>query len=107
MYYIRCIAQDEATLSPADNDSWLNVDPVQLEAFLSEQWGNVKNKKHGQESMSLREKVQSFFNQTSDIDGVQFLEYVTDTLILTNDVPFSTISMLLSFSLAIIPRKLI
>ncbi|XP_076668694.1 ecdysoneless cell cycle regulator [Andrena cerasifolii] len=67
-------AQDEATLSPADNDSWLNVDPVQLEAFLSEQWGNVKNKKHGQESMSLREKVQSFFNQTSDIDGVQFLD---------------------------------
>ncbi|XP_076245284.1 ecdysoneless cell cycle regulator [Calliopsis andreniformis] len=67
-------AQDEATLSPADSDSWLNVDPVQLEAFLNEQWGNVKNKKHGQESLSLREKVQSFFNQTSDIDGVQFLE---------------------------------
>ncbi|XP_076636950.1 ecdysoneless cell cycle regulator isoform X2 [Colletes latitarsis] len=67
-------AQDEVTLSPANSDSWLNVDPVQLNAFLNEQWGNVKNKKQGQEPLSLREKVQSFFNHTSNIDGVQFLE---------------------------------
>ncbi|KAK1117587.1 hypothetical protein K0M31_015763 [Melipona bicolor] len=67
-------AQDEAALSPADNDSWLNVDPVQLEIFLNEKWGNVKSKKHEQESLSLKEKVQMFLNQNSDIDGVQFLE---------------------------------
>lgn len=65
---------DEAALSPADNDSWLNVDPVQLEIFLNEKWGNVKSKKHEQESLSLKEKVQMFLNQNSDIDGVQFLE---------------------------------
>ncbi|XP_076651479.1 ecdysoneless cell cycle regulator isoform X1 [Halictus rubicundus] len=65
---------DEAALSPADSDSWLNVDPVQLETFLNEQWGNVKNKNQKQEPLSLREKVQSFFNHTSDIDGVQLLE---------------------------------
>ncbi|CAL7950929.1 unnamed protein product [Xylocopa violacea] len=67
-------AQDEATLSPADSDSWLNVDPVQLETFLNEQWGHVRSKKQEQESLSLKEKVQMFLNQNSDIDGVKFLE---------------------------------
>ncbi|CAD1479966.1 unnamed protein product, partial [Heterotrigona itama] len=68
-------ARDEAALSPADSDSWLNVDPVQLEIFLNEKWGNVRSKKREkQESLSLKEKVQMFLNQNSDIDGVQFLE---------------------------------
>lgn len=67
-------AQDEAALSPADSDSWLNVDPIQLETYLNEKWGNTKSKKHKQESLSLKEKVQMFLNQNSDIDGVQFLE---------------------------------
>lgn len=67
-------AQDETTLSPADSDSWLNVDPEQLEAFLSEQWTNDKNKKYEQESLSLKEKVKTFLSRTSDIGGVQFLE---------------------------------
>lgn len=69
------IAQDETMLSPADSDSWLNVDPVQLETYLNQQWGNIKDRKLDQESLSLREKVQSFLNQTSDIDGVHFLGY--------------------------------
>lgn len=69
------IAQDETMLSPADSDSWLNVDPTQLETYLNQQWGNVKDRKLDQESLSLREKVQSFLNQTSDIDGVHFLGY--------------------------------
>jgi len=69
-------AQDETTLSPADSDGWLNVDPAQLETYLNQQWGNVKDRKLDQESLSLREKVQSFLNQTSDIDGVHFLGYV-------------------------------
>lgn len=66
--------QDEVALSPADSDSWLNVDPIQLETFLNEKWGNVKSKKYEQESLSVKEKVQMFLNQNSDIDGVQFLE---------------------------------
>ncbi|XP_014469700.1 PREDICTED: protein ecdysoneless [Dinoponera quadriceps] len=66
-------AQDETTLSPADSDSWLNVDPAQLEMYLNQQWGNVKDRKLDQESLSLREKVQSFLNQTSGVDGVHFL----------------------------------
>ncbi|XP_071555822.1 protein SGT1 homolog ecdysoneless [Temnothorax nylanderi] len=66
-------AQDETMLSPADTDSWLNVDPAQLEVYLNQQWGNV-NKKLDQEPLSLREKVQTFLNQTSDVDGVHFLE---------------------------------
>ncbi|XP_050460727.1 protein ecdysoneless [Cataglyphis hispanica] len=66
-------AQDETMLSPADSDSWLNVDPEQLDIYLNKQWGNFKDKKLDQESLSLREKVQSFLNQTSDIDGVHFL----------------------------------
>lgn len=44
---------------------------------MNEKWGNTKSKKHKQESLSLKEKVQMFLNQNSDIDGVQFLEYVT------------------------------
>lgn len=79
-YIVFCIlyivVQDEVALSPADSDSWLNVDPVQLETFLNEKWGNVKSKKYEQESLSVKEKVQMFLNQNSDIDGVQFLEYV-------------------------------
>ena len=75
MYFLY-IAQDENTLSPADTNSWLNVDPAQLETYLNQHWGNVKDKKlEKQESLSLREKVQSFLNQTSDIDGVHFLGY--------------------------------
>lgn len=70
------VAQDETMLSPADSDSWLNVDPAQLETYLNQQWGNVRDRKLDQESLSLREKVQSFLNQTSDIDGVHFLGYV-------------------------------
>lgn len=73
--YFSCTAQDETTLSPADSDSWLNVDPAQLELYLQQQWGNVKDKKLDQESLTLREKVQSFLNQTSDVDGVHFLGY--------------------------------
>jgi len=69
------IAQDETMLSPASSDSWLNVDPTQLEMYLQQQWGNVKDRKLDQESLSLREKVQSFLNQTSDVDGVHFLGY--------------------------------
>lgn len=76
------IVQDEVALSPADSDSWLNVDPVQLETFLNEKWGNVKSKKYEQESLSVKEKVQMFLNQNSDIDGVQFLEYVIHVRIL-------------------------
>ncbi|GAB1866063.1 SGT1 protein-like protein ecdysoneless [Camponotus japonicus] len=72
-------AQDETMLSPADSDSWLNVDPAQLEIYLNQQWGNIKDRKLDQESLSLREKVQSFLNQASDIDGVHFLgEQSTD-----------------------------
>lgn len=63
-------------LSPADSDGWLSVDPAQLETYLNQQWGNVKNRKLDQESSSLREKVQSFLNQTSGVDGVHFLGYV-------------------------------
>lgn len=44
---------------------------------MNEKWGSTKSKKHKQESLSLKEKVQMFLNQNSDIDGVQFLEYVT------------------------------
>lgn len=44
--------------------------------LLNQQWGNSKDKKHEHEPLSLREKVQAFLNQNSDIDGVQFVEYV-------------------------------
>ena len=58
-------------LSPADSDSWLNVDPAQLEAMLGQQYGP----KGATQPASLREKVQVFLNQKSDIDGVQLFGY--------------------------------
>lgn len=38
-------AQDEASLSPPDNDSWLNVDTAQLKLLLGQQWGYMNDNK--------------------------------------------------------------
>ncbi|KAK0158800.1 hypothetical protein PV328_009752 [Microctonus aethiopoides] len=65
-------AQDEASLSPPDDNSWLNVDAMQLEAMLGQHW-NLGDKKPQQETLNLKEKVKTFLNRTSDIDGVEFL----------------------------------
>lgn len=66
-------AQDEASLSPPDDDSWLNVDAAQLELLLGQQWGtNTNDKKNQQESVSIKDKINSFLNRESDIDGVDF-----------------------------------
>ncbi|XP_011313556.1 protein SGT1 homolog ecdysoneless-like, partial [Fopius arisanus] len=65
------LAQDEASLSPPDDDGWLNVDPQHLESMLNQQWGLAEKKSH-QEPTSIKEKIKAFLNQTSEIDGVEF-----------------------------------
>ncbi|KAL7299746.1 hypothetical protein TKK_0007496 [Trichogramma kaykai] len=62
--------EDTCNLSPEDSDSWLNIDPAQLEALLGQQFG-IPSKANDQ-PMALQDKVQAFINQKSDIDGVQF-----------------------------------
>ena len=59
-------------LSPEDSDSWLNIDPTQLEAMLEQQFGIPKKL---DQTFAIQEKVQAFINQKSGIDGVQFLGY--------------------------------
>ena len=63
-------------MSPADSDSWLNVDPAQLDKLLDERLTNGSGdaKKHC--FQSLEKKVQDFLNDTSDIEGVQFFGFV-------------------------------
>ncbi|XP_063993012.1 protein ecdysoneless [Diachasmimorpha longicaudata] len=63
------LAQDEASLSPPDDDSWLNVDAQQLESMLNQHWGVEKK---SQEPTSIKEKIKAFLNQTSEIEGVEF-----------------------------------
>ncbi|XP_008543251.1 protein ecdysoneless [Microplitis demolitor] len=64
-------AQDEASLSPPDDDSWLNVDAAQLEDMLGQHWIHG-NKKPPQEPLNLKDKVKVFLNQKSDVDGIEF-----------------------------------
>ncbi|XP_015110485.1 protein ecdysoneless [Diachasma alloeum] len=64
------LAQDEASLSPPDDDSWLNVDAQQLESMLNQHWGLAEKK--SQEPTSIKEKIKAFLNQTSDIEGIEF-----------------------------------
>ncbi|XP_011496388.1 PREDICTED: protein SGT1 homolog ecdysoneless [Ceratosolen solmsi marchali] len=58
------------TLSPEDNDNWLNVDPIQLETMLNQQFG--MHKKKIQQPLNLQDKVQAFINQRSGVEGVRF-----------------------------------
>lgn len=64
-------AQDEASLSPPDDDSWLTVDAAQLEAMLGQHWAR-SSKKTPQEPISIKDKVKVFLNQKSDADGIEF-----------------------------------
>ncbi|XP_066587437.1 protein ecdysoneless homolog isoform X2 [Prorops nasuta] len=66
--------QDESALSPADSSSWLNINPDQLETLLNQQWNGDKDRNTEQDHLTLREKVQAFLKQSSDVDGVKFFE---------------------------------
>lgn len=59
-------------MSPEDSDSWLNVDPAQLEAMLGQQFGI--SGKGSENPLGIQDKVQAFINQKSGIEGVQFLK---------------------------------
>ncbi|XP_058793583.1 protein ecdysoneless [Phymastichus coffea] len=63
-------AEEITTLSPEDSDSWLNVDPTQLEAMLSQQFG--LSSKPAEQPLGLQGKVEAFINKKSGIEGVQF-----------------------------------
>ncbi|XP_034947616.1 protein ecdysoneless [Chelonus insularis] len=63
--------QDESSLSPPDDDSWLNVDPAQLEAMLGQHWGTT-GKNSNKEPSNLKDKIKTFLNKSSNIEGVKF-----------------------------------
>ncbi|XP_043474182.1 protein ecdysoneless [Leptopilina heterotoma] len=62
---------EETTLSPSDNDDWLNVNPVELENLLGERWGDKSSKTDKLTSQTLRRKIQNFLKETSGVEGVQ------------------------------------
>ncbi|XP_033207628.1 protein ecdysoneless homolog isoform X2 [Belonocnema kinseyi] len=64
-------AQEESTLSPADSDSWLIIDEIQLDKLLGERWDDRSSKGHKQSSQNLRGKVQDFLSEKTDVEGVQ------------------------------------
>lgn len=63
--------RDEASLSPADCDSWLNIDPAQLEKLLGERWTDKMSKTEKQSPLTLERRVQNFLKEPCDIEGVQ------------------------------------
>lgn len=68
------LKNDTADLEPADDEKWLDVSPSDLDHILEQKFG-IKNS--GQSSASsmasaFTDKIRSFLNQSSDINGAEF-----------------------------------
>ncbi|XP_018325344.1 protein ecdysoneless [Agrilus planipennis] len=53
-----------------DSDSWLNIDPKELDNLLMEHYGSLGSSN----TYDLSNKIESFLNHVSDIDGAEFPE---------------------------------
>ncbi|EFA01447.1 protein ecdysoneless [Tribolium castaneum] len=64
--------KEESNL-PDDDDSWLNVSPEELDKMLEEKYGQKKfvTVNNNSDAASFTEKISSFLNHVSDIDGVE------------------------------------
>ena len=74
--FFHIAGQDESTLSPADSDSWLTLNPSQMDKLLGERWTDNSCRAEKQTSQSLRKKVQDFLSEKADVEGVQFFGLV-------------------------------
>lgn len=61
---------DITDLEPADDEKWLDVTPFDLDHILEQKFG-LKNFEQSSASM-FTNKIKSFLNQASDIDGADF-----------------------------------
>lgn len=65
---------EEETNLVDDDDSWLNISPEDLDKMLQEKYGQKKvfNVNNNTDASTFTEKVSSFLNHISDVDGAEF-----------------------------------
>lgn len=68
------LKNDITDLKPADDEKWLDVSPSDLDKILEQKFG-IKNSETSSASnfaSSFTDKIRSFLNQASDINGADF-----------------------------------
>lgn len=68
------LKSDVSDLEPADDETWLDVSPSDLDRILEQKFG-LKNSEQSSASnfaSSFTDKIRSFLNQASDINGADF-----------------------------------
>lgn len=68
------LKNDISDLKPADNEEWLDVSPSDLDQILEQKFG-LKNSNISSASdfaSSFTDKIRSFLNQASDVNGADF-----------------------------------
>ncbi|XP_060881432.1 protein ecdysoneless [Metopolophium dirhodum] len=68
------LKSDISDLEPADDETWLDVSPSDLDRILEQKFG-LKNSEQSSASnfaSSFTDKIRSFLNQASDINGADF-----------------------------------
>jgi len=61
------LKRDESSLPPADDDSWMSVDPATLDAILEEKFGRLQVEGNQAE---LVPRIQDFLERPSDFEGI-------------------------------------
>lgn len=70
-YNIEDLKKAEESIPEDDDDSWLNIDPEELDKLLEEQYGN-KIQLRQTEPQDVTKKLDEFLHHMSDVDGVEF-----------------------------------
>lgn len=68
------LKSDITVLEPADDEKWLDVTPSDLDRILEQKFG-LKNSEQCSASnfaSTFTDKIRSFLNQASDINGADF-----------------------------------
>lgn len=65
---------DITELEPADDEKWLDVSPSDLDRILEQKFGlkNVEQSSASNVASKFTDKIRSFLNQASDINGADF-----------------------------------
>lgn len=68
------LKNDITDLEPADDEKWLDVSPSDLDRILEEKFGLKNSGPSSASTMasSFTDKIRSFLNQSSDINGADF-----------------------------------
>lgn len=68
------LKNDVSDLKPADDEKWLDVSPTDLDRILEQKFGfkNAEQSSASNLASSFTDKIRSFLNQASDINGADF-----------------------------------